>query len=74
MELDWTAVKIYIISKGWFIMHLQDQRVTGYHSFPGIGTVCLLGAYSVAAGNWNAKYVSALLPGPSNMLPGCHIA
>jgi len=36
--------------------------------------VCLLGVYSVAAGNSNAKYITALLPGPSNMLPGCEVA
>jgi len=42
MELDWKAVKIYINSKSWFIMHLQDQRVTGYHSFPGIGRFYLM--------------------------------
>ena len=39
-----------------------------------LATVCLLGAYSVAAGNWNAKYITALLPGPSNMFPGCKVA
>jgi hypothetical protein len=36
MELDWKAVKLYVSSKSWFIVHLQDQRVTGYHSFPDI--------------------------------------
>ena len=45
-------------------MHIVRTRIINEQ------TVCILG---VSAENWNTKYVTALLPGLSNMLLGCEI-
>jgi len=36
--------------------------------------ICLLGTFFLSLQkNWDAKYITELLPGPSNMLLGCEI-
>jgi hypothetical protein len=59
-----TSASVDIIRE--FVCNLQAFSVIWQMS------ACLI-HFFISAENWNAKYVTALLPGLSNMLLGCEI-